>query len=146
MCGCLSSGPHWGPGPQPRHVPWPGMEPMTLRFTACTQSTELHQPGLDLLLSCSFLRHSGARIEYPLGTLYTSGFLSHCLGNEIYQDRGTTRLGTVMPYLPSFRNSDGLVTGAWHQLFLEGLSYQTRVGNDSRRNRTLQVHSGWGDP
>ena len=21
MCGCLSSAPHWGPGPQPRHVP-----------------------------------------------------------------------------------------------------------------------------
>ena len=21
MCGCLSSTPHWGPGPQPRHVP-----------------------------------------------------------------------------------------------------------------------------
>ena len=21
MCGCLSCGPHWGPGLQPRHVP-----------------------------------------------------------------------------------------------------------------------------
>ena len=21
MCGCLSHVPHWGPGPQPRHVP-----------------------------------------------------------------------------------------------------------------------------
>ena len=22
MCGCLSCAPYWGPGPQPRHVPW----------------------------------------------------------------------------------------------------------------------------
>ena len=21
VCGCLSHAPHWGPGPQPRHVP-----------------------------------------------------------------------------------------------------------------------------
>ena len=42
----LSCGPHWGPGPQPRHVPWLGSEPVTLWFTAHAQSTELHQPGL----------------------------------------------------------------------------------------------------
>ena len=30
MCGCLSHGPHWGPGPQPRYVPQPGTEPATL--------------------------------------------------------------------------------------------------------------------
>ena len=32
MCGCLSCAPHWGPGPQPRHVPWLGIEPVTLWF------------------------------------------------------------------------------------------------------------------
>ena len=25
--------PNWGPGPQPRHVPWLGIEPVTLWFT-----------------------------------------------------------------------------------------------------------------
>ena len=30
--GCLLSTP-WGPGPQPRHVPWLGIEPATLWFT-----------------------------------------------------------------------------------------------------------------
>ena len=25
ICGCLSSAPYWGPGPQPRHVPWLGI-------------------------------------------------------------------------------------------------------------------------
>ena len=29
-CGCLLHIPHWGPGPQPRHVPWLGIEPETL--------------------------------------------------------------------------------------------------------------------
>ena len=30
--GCLSYAPYWGPGPQPRHVPWLGIEPATLCF------------------------------------------------------------------------------------------------------------------
>ena len=28
----LLCAPHWGPGPQPRHVSWPGTEPVTLWF------------------------------------------------------------------------------------------------------------------
>ena len=32
MCGCLSSSSYWGLGLQPRHVPWLGIEPMTLWF------------------------------------------------------------------------------------------------------------------
>ena len=46
MCGWFSCVPYWGLGPQPRHVPWLGIEPATLWFTACAQSTELHQPVL----------------------------------------------------------------------------------------------------
>ena len=33
MCGCLSCPPYWGPGLQPRHVPWLEIEPMILWFT-----------------------------------------------------------------------------------------------------------------
>ena len=29
MCACLSHAPHWGLGPQPRHMPQLGMEPVT---------------------------------------------------------------------------------------------------------------------
>ena len=32
MCVCLSYTLYWGPGPQPRHVPWLGIEPATLWF------------------------------------------------------------------------------------------------------------------
>ena len=34
MSGCLLCAPSWGPGLQPRHVPWLGIEPTTLWFTA----------------------------------------------------------------------------------------------------------------
>ena len=33
MCGCPSHTPNWGPGLQPRHVPWLGMQPATVWFT-----------------------------------------------------------------------------------------------------------------
>ena len=46
VCGCVSLGPHWRPGLQPRHLPWLGGEPETLWFTDHAHSTELHQPGL----------------------------------------------------------------------------------------------------
>ena len=32
VCGCLLHTPCWGPGLQPRHVPWPGIKPETLWF------------------------------------------------------------------------------------------------------------------
>ena len=44
--GCFSRDPHWGPGLQPRSVPWPGIELVTPQFTVHAQSTEPHQPGL----------------------------------------------------------------------------------------------------
>ena len=31
-CGCFPLGPHWGPDPQPWHVPWLGIKPVTLWF------------------------------------------------------------------------------------------------------------------
>ena len=34
MCGCLSRALHWEPGLQPRCVPWLGIKPATLWFTA----------------------------------------------------------------------------------------------------------------
>ena len=34
MCGCLLHAPYWGPGPQPRLVPWPlGIKQVTLWFS-----------------------------------------------------------------------------------------------------------------
>ena len=38
--------PYWGPGLQPRHVPWLGIEPQPFGSQAEVQSTEPHQPGL----------------------------------------------------------------------------------------------------
>ena len=33
LIGCLLHVPNWGPGPQPRRVPWLGIQPTTFRFT-----------------------------------------------------------------------------------------------------------------
>ena len=33
MCCCLSCTPHWGPGPQPSHVPWLGIKQVTPWFS-----------------------------------------------------------------------------------------------------------------
>ena len=30
-CGCLSRAPYWGPGPQPKHMPWLGPDPLSRR-------------------------------------------------------------------------------------------------------------------
>ena len=46
MCGCLLCTLYWEPDPQPRHVPWLGIELATLWFTACAPFSELHWPGL----------------------------------------------------------------------------------------------------
>ena len=43
-----SHAPNWGPGWQPRHVPWPGVE--LFDSWAGAQSTEPHQPGLNIYL------------------------------------------------------------------------------------------------
>ena len=32
MWGCLSCAPNWGPGPKPRHVPWLGIELVTVWY------------------------------------------------------------------------------------------------------------------
>ena len=50
MCGCLLHAPYWGPGLQPRHVLWLGIEQATLWFAGRPQSTGPHQPGQKLLL------------------------------------------------------------------------------------------------
>ena len=48
MCGCLLCTPHktWGPGLQPRHLPWLESNQQCFRLRAHAQSTELHQSGV----------------------------------------------------------------------------------------------------
>ena len=54
VCGCPSRGPHWGSGPQPRHVPWLGIKLATLWFTAHAQSMSYTSQGsiTFLILTC----------------------------------------------------------------------------------------------
>ena len=55
MCGCLSHAGYWGPGLQPRHVPWLGIEPVTLWFSG-QHSVHWATPARanDTILYCLF--------------------------------------------------------------------------------------------
>ena len=44
VCGCLSQALNWRPDLQPRHVPWLGIEPVTLWSTGWHLIHEPHQP------------------------------------------------------------------------------------------------------
>ena len=70
MCGCFSHALYWGPGWQPRHVPWLGTELPTLVHSPC--SIHWATPVLKkkkILKSDSYLvschRHSRKQISSP---------------------------------------------------------------------------------
>ena len=46
MCSFLSCALYWGPSPQPRPVPWLGIEPATVWLSGQHSPTEPHQSGL----------------------------------------------------------------------------------------------------
>ena len=90
MCGCLSCAPNWGPGLKPRHALRLGIEPATLWFTACAQSTGPQQPGQSLspldiaffrLLSNSsfFLWQTSIILSIPLIRVYLSFYFTALL-------------------------------------------------------------------
>ena len=61
MCGCLSCIPQWGPGPQPRHVSWLGIEPVTLWFFAGQHSVHWATPARALKKKDLFLERRKGR-------------------------------------------------------------------------------------
>ena len=99
MCDCLSCGPHWGPGPQPRHVPWLVIEPATFWFTARNQSTELHQPGKILKPK---IGRTQTRINYPCLPGYKTVIFKRVRNRKI---RGETNLYWILCALHCIRHS-----------------------------------------
>ena len=85
MYGCLSRGPYWGPGLQPRPVPQLGVQPVPSRFAAHAQSSEPQQPAL------------------------VSGFSEEVLGapTEIAPGLQATPGAAVVPLVPSPTMSGG---------------------------------------
>ena len=81
MCGCLEC-LLLGPDPQPRHVPWLGIEPVTLWFAGChsfhwTIPTRAKAKFLnEVLSSCIFCTNLGNVLVFVWGIyLWASGSL-----------------------------------------------------------------------
>ena len=79
MCGCLWSTPYWGPGLQPRHVPWLGIELVTLWFTGWC-SVHWATPArsiLSMYFWLDFSSHSWGffLIDCPITILFLHYFL-----------------------------------------------------------------------
>ena len=79
----LSHGPNWGPGPQPRHVPWLGIVPVTLQFTGqCCPLSHTNQGCLWSVLFIFFkllqYKHCGYKIfkGHHMGLEFIATFLS----------------------------------------------------------------------
>ena len=70
MCGCPSCGPHWGPGPQPRHVPWLGIEPATLGSQPTLNLLSYNSQGPYKFLKC-FVELLFALFSSQLGTYFS---------------------------------------------------------------------------
>ena len=52
---CALLAPSWGPGLQPRHVPWLGIEPATFSVhRSALKSTEPHQPGWQVFFNAGW--------------------------------------------------------------------------------------------
>ena len=83
MCGCFSRTPYWEPGPQPRHVPWLGIEPVTLWFTG-QRSIHWATPAR--------VRHFFE--VYSLGMLLFDYLGFKCVGDSL-----TTQLSLLNPRL-----------------------------------------------
>ena len=77
VCGCLLHAPYWGPGLQPRHVRWLGIEPATLWFTSW-HSIHWATPAREecLLFVCLILSSLGSGYTSTIGLLPTFGILS----------------------------------------------------------------------
>ena len=65
MCGCLSSTPYWGCGPQPRYVPCLGIKPATLRFVGRLSYTSRATPELCHRCKLKLCTHQTVSPHFP---------------------------------------------------------------------------------
>ena len=70
----------WGPGLQPRHVPWLGIEPATPWFTGRHSTIESHQPGWKIVffthIYIYMYIHTGwGKSRFPVMTMRNTEFI-----------------------------------------------------------------------
>ena len=99
ICVCFSCTLYWGPGPQPRHVPWLGIEPARADFTSWLLIHIFLLPLTRyLLLLCYIINYSLAILNW-LCLYWTSITYSSKLLCNVF----TTKLWTSPPILFTHR-------------------------------------------
>ena len=84
MCGCLSHAPHWGSGLQFRHVPWLGIELVTLWFAG---QNSIHWATPARAKVCILYPH---QIQSGVGLLHKPVWFKLCTEGA-YHSRGGRR-------------------------------------------------------
>ena len=84
MCGCLSSSPDQGPGLQPRHVSWLGIEPAIFGFTGWYSTHWATPAGAQFLILMPLHSRQSCLVIWPQG---------RCLGWQ----RVAVRRGLLLP-------------------------------------------------
>ena len=106
MSACLSCAPYWGPGLQPRHVPWLRIEPVTLWFAGWhsihwATPARAHRYCLDGFLPESLLHLRNCH-HYPSTALHqTEVILASFLYDSLYWAISRSDCFTLGSYIDS---------------------------------------------
>ena len=152
MCGCLLCTPYWGPGLQPRHVPWLGIEPATLWFSRPSLNPLSHtsQGPIDFL-SHQFLMSLLLVVTCFSGGMYQAWSLVSAMDFVWWWcvSVGSLIITNVPSWWGAFvdgegnvcvcAGSGGLIWELWtfHLIFL-------RIYNGSKKKSLLKIRGGTG--
>ena len=85
MCGCLSYAPYWGPGLQPRQVPWLGNRTMTPWITGWHSIHWVTQAREEIVCFLNF--HKGTALENIKCVLWLTAIYSDVLWQLLLKSR-----------------------------------------------------------
>ena len=90
---CLSHPPNWGPGKQPRHVPWLGIEPATCWFAGWCPSHWATPARAILAILNNAAMNIWVHTFFLIGVL---GFLGYISGSGITGSKGSSIFNFLM--------------------------------------------------
>ena len=149
MHACLSCTPNGGPGPQPRHVSWPGIKPAALTSTGQCSIHWATPARATIIILCLYLcpRHSSIsrkaqeplRPERQSDGLATSASWIDSIGIDIISDSSPENIDP--PGIPGPTSPDSLAVARWIFMALHFSAFPAAVlGRASRLSPRKQEH------